>query len=314
RPARRGATGDATDARRRRAAGRARTARRHPGGPGVEPRRTARPAARARRAGRCGGPGSAVRRRRDPRDPHPPPRCPASPRWAGEFSRWARGSRRCRAGGRRAARGGGRDRRAPAHGAGARLPGPARDDCRLPGAAGGGPPAGRLRAAPAAGRGRRGLQPAAVLADGAGEPRPDRDHLRRPRTPGLRIPAPRGGTRPAGLGRDRLDPVQPPAAPARRWRTAVNGPTGWTTLVPAETLAPALDDPMLVVLDARFSLADASAGEDAWRQAHIPGARYVHLDRDLSGAHAVGAGRHPWPGAADFGRMLAARGITPAHQ
>lgn len=93
----------------------------------------------------------------------------------------------------------------------------------------------------------------------------------------------------------------------------MNGPTGWTTLVPAETLAPALDDPMLVVLDARFSLADASAGEDAWRQAHIPGARYVHLDRDLSGAHAVGAGRHPWPGAADFGRMLAARGITPAH-
>lgn len=90
--------------------------------------------------------------------------------------------------------------------------------------------------------------------------------------------------------------------------------TGWTTLVTLDALAAALGDPMLVVLDARFSLADPAAGEAAWRQARIPGARYVHLDRDLSGAHAPGAGRHPWPQAADFGRMLAARGITPAHQ
>ena len=90
--------------------------------------------------------------------------------------------------------------------------------------------------------------------------------------------------------------------------------TGWTTLVTPDALAAALGDPMLVVLDARFSLADPAAGEAAWRQARIPGARYVHLDRDLSGAHAPGAGRHPWPQAADFGRMLAARGITPAHQ
>ncbi|MBJ6978299.1 sulfurtransferase [Luteimonas sp. MC1895] len=94
----------------------------------------------------------------------------------------------------------------------------------------------------------------------------------------------------------------------------MNGSTGWTTLVQAEVLAPTLGDPLLVVLDARFSLADASAGENAWNQAHIPGARYVHLDRDLSGTHAAGAGRHPWPGAAEFGRLLAARGITPAHQ
>ena len=90
--------------------------------------------------------------------------------------------------------------------------------------------------------------------------------------------------------------------------------TGWTTLVTPDALAAALGDPLLVVLDARFSLADPAAGEAAWRQARIPDARYVHLDRDLSGAHAPGAGRHPWPQAADFGRMLAARGITPAHQ
>src|SRR5690606_3373702 len=63
-----------------------------------------------------------------------------------------------------------------------------------------------------------------------------------------------------------------------------------------------------------FSLADPGAGEAGWREAHLPGARYVHLDRDLSGPHAPGAGRHPWPQAAAFARALGALGITPAHQ
>ncbi|HEY4530479.1 MAG TPA: sulfurtransferase [Luteimonas sp.] len=89
---------------------------------------------------------------------------------------------------------------------------------------------------------------------------------------------------------------------------------GWTTLIQPGELAAALGDPTLVVLDARFSLADPAAGEAAWNHSHLPGARYVHLDRDLSGPHAPGAGRHPWPDAADFGRTLARLGITPAHQ
>lgn len=90
--------------------------------------------------------------------------------------------------------------------------------------------------------------------------------------------------------------------------------TDWTTLVTPRALAARLGDPLLVVLDARFSLADPAAGEAAWREAHIPGARYVHLDRDLSGPHAPGAGRHPWPAAEAFARTLAGLGITPAHQ
>lgn len=90
--------------------------------------------------------------------------------------------------------------------------------------------------------------------------------------------------------------------------------TDWTTLVSARELATRIGDPSLVVLDARFSLADPAAGEAAWRAGHVPGAHHVDLDRDLSGTHVPGAGRHPWPDAADFGRMLAVRGITPAHQ
>jgi len=88
----------------------------------------------------------------------------------------------------------------------------------------------------------------------------------------------------------------------------------WKTLVAAEELAPRLGSDGLVVVDTRASLADPGAGEAAWRAAHLPGARHAHLDRDLSGAHSPGAGRHPWPDAATFARRLGALGITPTHQ
>ena len=46
--------------------------------------------------------------------------------------------------------------------------------------------------------------------------------------------------------------------------------TEWTTLVQAETLASALGEADLVILDCRFSLADPDAGERAWRASHRP--------------------------------------------
>jgi len=88
----------------------------------------------------------------------------------------------------------------------------------------------------------------------------------------------------------------------------------WLTLVSAEILTDALGRDDLVVLDARFSLADPGAGEKAYRTAHIPGARYADLDRDMSDHRKPGAGRHPWPDAADFTATLGRWGITPEHQ
>ncbi len=48
-------------------------------------------------------------------------------------------------------------------------------------------------------------------------------------------------------------------------------------------------------------------GEDEYRRAHIPGARFAHLDRDLSAARTGTNGRHPLPSpeqtAAIFGRL-----------
>jgi thiosulfate/3-mercaptopyruvate sulfurtransferase len=89
---------------------------------------------------------------------------------------------------------------------------------------------------------------------------------------------------------------------------------GWTTLVQAETLSIGLGRPDLVVLDCRFDLADTSAGENAWMQAHIPGAHYAHLDRDLSGPLQAAKGRHPWPDAAEFRDRLGRWGIDPQSQ
>ncbi len=91
----------------------------------------------------------------------------------------------------------------------------------------------------------------------------------------------------------------------------------WTTLVSAEELASALHDPSLRIVDARFVLAggDAEAGERAWRAAHLPGAGYVHLNRDLSDLQKpAGEGRHPLPDAAAFCATLERLGINPDSQ
>lgn len=88
----------------------------------------------------------------------------------------------------------------------------------------------------------------------------------------------------------------------------------WQTIVQAETLASHLDDAALVVIDCRAALGDPAAGEAAYHASHVPGAIHADLERDLSGPHAHGAGRHPWPDAARFIARLGAWGITPVHQ
>ena len=91
----------------------------------------------------------------------------------------------------------------------------------------------------------------------------------------------------------------------------------WSTLVDAPALAAHLGDPALRIVDARFVLAgaDPGAGERAWHASHLPGAGYVHLDRDLSDHRKpTSTGRHPMPEAADFRAVLERLGIAPTHQ
>jgi len=88
----------------------------------------------------------------------------------------------------------------------------------------------------------------------------------------------------------------------------------FTTLISSDDLTPHLADPQWLVMDCRFVLAEPAAGERAYRQGHIPGARYAHLERDLSSRVTVDSGRHPLPDKERLTDTLGAWGITPASQ
>jgi thiosulfate/3-mercaptopyruvate sulfurtransferase len=85
-----------------------------------------------------------------------------------------------------------------------------------------------------------------------------------------------------------------------------------STLITAETLR-SLAEPV-VLLDCGFDLVDPAAGERAYLAGHLPGAVYVHLDRDLSGAKAPGRGRHPLPDRVAFAATAGRWGIAPGVQ
>ena len=78
-------------------------------------------------------------------------------------------------------------------------------------------------------------------------------------------------------------------------------------LEPAELLA----GHDAVVFDCRFSLADPEEGRELYRQGHIPGARYLDLNRDLAGPVGKYGGRHPLPDPATFAATLAGCGVGP---
>jgi thiosulfate/3-mercaptopyruvate sulfurtransferase len=88
----------------------------------------------------------------------------------------------------------------------------------------------------------------------------------------------------------------------------------YRTLVSVDALARHLDDPDWRVVDTRFSLADPEAGRQLYRQAHIPGAAYLHLDEDLSAPVTATSGRHPLPDPAAIEATLRDAGICDRTQ
>jgi thiosulfate/3-mercaptopyruvate sulfurtransferase len=74
--------------------------------------------------------------------------------------------------------------------------------------------------------------------------------------------------------------------------------------------------------DCSFDLMNPAAGPAAFAQTHIAGARYVHLDTDLSDkttstdkvADKASGGRHPLPSRDKFAAWLGAVGVTPGAQ
>ncbi len=74
-------------------------------------------------------------------------------------------------------------------------------------------------------------------------------------------------------------------------------------ITPAELNA-GLRDGRFVAVDCRFELTDPARGRQAYLAGHIPGARYAHLDDDLSSPVTDTSGRHPLPDGSRFAAFL----------
>jgi thiosulfate/3-mercaptopyruvate sulfurtransferase len=81
-------------------------------------------------------------------------------------------------------------------------------------------------------------------------------------------------------------------------------------LVSTAWLREHLGDPGLRVVDCRFKLGEPGATEPLWREAPIPGAAFLDVDRDLASPPGE-RGRHPLPAADAFEAAVRRAGVGP---
>jgi thiosulfate/3-mercaptopyruvate sulfurtransferase len=82
-------------------------------------------------------------------------------------------------------------------------------------------------------------------------------------------------------------------------------------LVTAEALEA---NPQWRIFDCRHNLANPEYGSQAYAQEHIPGAQFLHLDKDLSGPRSGLNGRHPLPDPDQFAARMSAGGVDATTQ
>ena len=85
-----------------------------------------------------------------------------------------------------------------------------------------------------------------------------------------------------------------------------------SSLVSCAQLATHLDDPQWRVFDCRHQLSDVGYGARAYAEGHLPGASFLHLDRDLSAPMNGRNGRHPLPDPQRLADLLGAAGVADA--
>jgi thiosulfate/3-mercaptopyruvate sulfurtransferase len=85
-----------------------------------------------------------------------------------------------------------------------------------------------------------------------------------------------------------------------------------TTLCTIDQLAAHLTE--WRVFDCRHDLMKPELGAQQYREAHIPGALFAHLEHDLSAPKSGRNGRHPLPRPDAFVAWLGTRGIRPDEQ
>lgn len=85
-----------------------------------------------------------------------------------------------------------------------------------------------------------------------------------------------------------------------------------TTVVQTDTLA--ANQAAWRIFDCRHDLSKPALGEAQYREAHIPGAGFAHLERDLSGPKTGQNGRHPLPRPEVFIDWLGKQGLEAGQQ
>jgi thiosulfate/3-mercaptopyruvate sulfurtransferase len=80
-------------------------------------------------------------------------------------------------------------------------------------------------------------------------------------------------------------------------------------IVAVSELAKHLDSDDTVIVDCRFDLTAPARGESQYLEAHIPGAIYAHLERDLSAPKTGRNGRHPLPSPEAMSECFSSWGI-----
>ena len=101
--------------------------------------------------------------------------------------------------------------------------------------------------------------------------------------------------------------------PAKR-KPGWNPEMGFNTLVDVATLQAHLNDPDWRIVDARHLLADVTHGDRVYAVSHVPGAVFLHCDRDLSAPKTGSNGRHPLPSREEAARLFGKVGIGPQTQ
>ncbi|MFB2893159.1 sulfurtransferase [Aerosakkonemataceae cyanobacterium BLCC-F50] len=81
-------------------------------------------------------------------------------------------------------------------------------------------------------------------------------------------------------------------------------------IVSPQWLSEHLEDPQVIIVDCRFSLADPELGRKQYQTSHIAGAFYLDLNQDLSSPVGEHGGRHPLPNIEKLAQKLAAIGIN----
>ena len=89
----------------------------------------------------------------------------------------------------------------------------------------------------------------------------------------------------------------------------------YSSLISPQVVNENLENPNWRFFDCRFVLTEPDKKKVEFMEAHLPGATYAHLNRDLASPAILGkTGRHPLPKIEDLTKTFSEWGINPSNQ